>query len=311
MGLKQQSLFKQLTAGSIALGIVLMIIGQFMFAANDSMGKILIQGFAVGQLIFFRSIGAFIILTPMLAFSQKTAADVFEPKRPYLLILRGLASLGDAIFFYSALYYLPLTDVMTFYMAVPIYIAVISHFFLNERIGWRRWLAILIGFIGVIIAMRPSTHMLSLASIYAVISSFCFTFVLILGRSLRSTSDTISVAWQNFIALIVSIFMIINYWKTPDLMQTLALLMLGVVACIAHLLISRSLKMAPASVLAPLQYTLLLWGIIFDVVIFKHHPDPMILIGASIIVLAGLFIFHRKKVVTDHIPKTDVPHNTH
>ena len=297
------------TANSIALGVILMILGQFMFAANDTMGKVLVQGFAVGQLILFRSIGAFFILTPML--TKKTAKDIFTPQRPVLLFLRGLCSLGDAIFFYSALVYLPLTDVMTFYMAVPIYVAVISHFFLGERIAWRRWLAICIGFVGVIIAMRPSSSMISLASVYAIISSFCFTFVLIFGRSLRSTSDTISVAWKNMIALIFGAILVVGYWKTPDIAQSSALLMLGIVACIAHLLISRSLKMAPASVLAPLQYTLLLWGIIFDIVIFKHYPDPMILLGASIIVLAGLFIFHRKKVVTDHIPKSDVPNITH
>ncbi|UXN03386.1 DMT family transporter [Bartonella sp. HY761] len=297
------------TANSIALGVILMILGQFMFAANDTMGKILVQGFAVGQLIVFRSIGAFIILTPML--SQKKPQDIIKPPRPYLLALRGLCSVGDAVFFYSALIYLPLTDVMTFYMAVPIYVAVFSHFFLGERIAWRRWLAICIGFVGVVIAMRPSTNMISLPSAFALFSSFCFTFVLILGRSLRSTSDTISVAWQNSIALVIGLFMIVGHWQTPDFSQSISLLLLGIVACIAHLLISRSLKMAPASVLAPLQYTMLLWGIIFDIVIFKHYPDAMILLGAGIIVLAGLFIFHRKKVVTDHIPKSDVPNITH
>jgi len=98
----------------------------------------------------------------------------------------------------------------------------------------------------------------------------------------------------------------VEVWKAPSTGEWTGLLFIGIFACISHLLMSRSLKMASASVLAPLQYMMLLWGIVFGIIFFHEYPDGYMLIGAAIIVLAGLFIFHRKKVVTNKIPKTDV-----
>ncbi|MDP9839028.1 S-adenosylmethionine uptake transporter [Neorhizobium huautlense] len=279
---------------AILAGISLMLIGILMFALNDAMGKWLVASFSVGQVLLIRSFGAFVVLGPMLAKRPLKALYVVE--KPSLQLIRVVMATADTGLFYAAVIYLPLADVMTFYMAGPIYVAAISHFLLGERIGWRRWMAVAIGFIGVLVALRPSEAMLSWPSIFGLVGSLSFALSMVLGRVLRTTSDTTLVTWQTIGCLVTGAVLSVGAWNTFDLQQLLAMLLLGIVSCSAHLMITRSLKLAPASVLAPLQYTLLLWAIAFGWAFFGDFPDNQTLIGAAIIVLSGLFIFHRAKV---------------
>ncbi|CAH0340801.1 DMT family transporter [Rhizobium sp. CECT 9324] len=297
------------TAGNAVLfGVVLMLFGDFLFALNDAMGKWLVASFSVGQVLVMRSLGSFVMLTPMIA--RQGRDGLFRLERPSLQILRVVLTTVDVALFYAAVAYLPLADVITFYMAGPIYIAALSHFFLGETIGWRRWLAVVIGFLGVIIALRPSSAMLSWPAIFALIGSLSFALTLILGRRLRQTSDVTLVTWQTVGALVAGAVLSIGNWSPMSSLDLFAMLGLGIVAASAHMLITRSLKLAPASLLAPLQYSLLLWAIVLGYLFFGDLPDRQVLVGSAVIVLAGLFIFHRKKVVSG-IPADDVAPDGH
>jgi len=288
----------------LLVGILLMLAGDFMFALNDAMGKWLVASFSVGQVVLIRSLGAFIVLGPMLA--KQGPAKLVRMERRDLQFLRVVATTLDTTLFYAAVVYLPLADVMSFYMAGPVYVAALSHFLLGEKVGWRRWTAILLGFCGVLIMLKPSSSALSLPSIFALIGSLSFAFGIVLNRRLRGTSDTSLVTWQTVGTLVIGALLTIGTWRSPTAFDMGAMLLLGVVSCIAHLLITRALKLAPASTLAPLHYTLLLWAIVFGMIFFGDVPSLRILIGAGIVVLAGIFIFHRKKVVTEVVP-SDVP----
>ncbi|UIK03717.1 DMT family transporter [Neorhizobium galegae] len=289
-------------------GVLLFLLGAFMFSLNDAMGKWLVASFSVGQVLVIRSFGAFFILGPMIA--RQPISALYKVERMPLQVLRVLFATGDLALFYAAVAYLPLADVMTFYMAGPIYVAALSHFLLGERIGWRRWLAVLIGFVGVVIALRPSSEMLAWPSVFGLVGSLSFALTLVLNRRLRATTDATLVTWQTIAGLIAGIFLSIGHWSPFNTGELLALLLLGVVACIAHLLITRSLKLAPASVLAPLQYTLLVWAVILGWLFFGDLPDAQTWIGAGIIVIAGLFIFHRGSLKQDVEPvvPTDSSH---
>ena len=301
-----QSLVRNFTIRNVLLaGILLMLAGDFMFALNDAMGKWLVASFSVGQVVLIRSIGAFIVLGPMIA--NQGAAKLFEMERPVLQSLRVLATTVDTALFYAAVVYLPLADVMSFYMAGPIYVAALSHFLLGEKVGWRRWAAILVGFCGVLIILKPSSAAFSQSSLFALVGSFAFAFAIILSRRLRGTSDTNLVTWQTIGTLLVGGVMTIGAWRTPSVLDFGAMLLLGIVSCSAHLMITRALKLAPASTLAPLHYSLLLWAVIFGLAFFGDVPGPRILIGSAIVVLAGLFIFHRQKVVDTVVPPENVP----
>ncbi|ESX96926.1 MULTISPECIES: DMT family transporter [unclassified Mesorhizobium] len=301
-----QSLVRTFTIRNALLaGILLMLAGDFMFALNDAMGKWLVASFSVGQVVLIRSIGAFIVLGPMIA--NQGAGRLFQMERPVLQILRVLATTVDTALFYAAVVYLPLADVMSFYMAGPIYVAALSHFLLGEKVGWRRWAAILVGFCGVLIILKPSSAAFSQSSLFALVGSLAFAFAIILSRRLRGTSDTTLVTWQTIGTLLVGGVMTIGAWQTPSALDFGAMLLLGIVSCSAHLMITRALKLAPASTLAPLHYSLLLWAVIFGLAFFGDVPGPRILIGSAIVVLAGLFIFHRQKVVETVVPPENVP----
>jgi len=301
-----QSLARNFTIRNVLLaGILLMLAGDFMFALNDAMGKWLVASFSVGQVVFIRSIGAFIVLGPMIA--NQGTAKLFQMERPVLQSLRVVATTVDTALFYAAVVYLPLADVMSFYMAGPIYVAALSHFLLGEKVGWRRWAAILVGFCGVLIILKPSSAAFSLSSMFALVGSIAFAFAIILSRRLRGTSDTTLVTWQTIGTLLVGAVMTIGAWRTPSALDFGAMLLLGIVSCSAHLMITRALKLAPASTLAPLHYTLLLWAVVFGLVFFGDVPSTRILIGSGIVVLAGLFIFHRQKVVDTTVPPENVP----
>ncbi|MEP9386259.1 DMT family transporter [Mesorhizobium sp. KR9-304] len=292
-------------ANQILLGVLLMLGGDFMFSLNDAMGKWLVVTLSVGQVVFIRSIGAFIVLGPMIA--RQGPRALFDVDRPWLQVARATLTAIETILFYASVYYLPLADVFSFYMAGPIYVAALSHLLLGEAVGWRRWTAIVVGFCGVLVMLQP-TGSFSLASIYAVAGSILFALTIILGRMLRGTSDTTLVTWQTICSLVLGAGMVLAFggWKSPTSVEWSGMLLLGVVSCVAHLMIVRALKLAPAALLAPLHYTLLLWAVVFGWVFFGDVPGTRILLGSAIVVLAGLFIFHRQKTVST-VPPEDVP----
>jgi S-adenosylmethionine uptake transporter len=293
---------------AVVIGVLLMLLGDFLFSLNDAMGKWLVESFSVGQVLVVRSLGSFIILVPLIA--RQGSDKLFRVERVPLQVLRVVLTTADVGLFYAAVAYLPLADVMTFYMAGPIYVAALSHFFLGETIGWRRWLAVIIGFIGVLIALRPSTAMLSWPSIFGLVGSLSFSLTLVLGRRLRLTSDVTLVTWQTVAALMTGLVLSLGHWRSFSALDFTAMLALGIVAGSAHMMITRSLKLAPASLLAPLQYSLLVWAIALGFLFFGDLPDSQILIGSAVIVVAGLFIFHRKNLTGD-IPKEAVPPDGH
>lgn len=289
---------------ALLAGILLMLGGDLLFALNDAMGKWLVASFSVGQVVLIRSVGAFFLLGPMIA--RQGVPKLFRMDSLWLQVARVAMTTADTALFYAAVVYLPLADVMSFYMAGPIYVAALSHLVLGEKVGWRRWVAILLGFCGVVVMLKPSSAALSLPSIFALAGSLSFAGAIILNRYLRGTSDTTLVTWQTIGTILVGGALTIGNWQTPGALDLGAMLLLGIVSCGAHLMITRALKFAPASTLAPLHYTLLLWAVIFGLVFFGDVPGPRILIGSAIIVLAGLFIVHRQNVV-DEVPPENVP----
>jgi drug/metabolite transporter (DMT)-like permease len=204
-------------------------------------------------------------------------------------------STAEVFAFYFAVSYLPLADVMTYWLAVPIYVAAISPFVLKEPVGWRRWSAIIVGFIGVVIALEPSSQALTPQAIISILGSMTFAAMLLLGRTLRGTPDTTLVFWQIVGAGLAGLASLWFEWTPVSLRDLLLLGLLGVVAMLAHVLVNRALKLADAATVAPLQYTLLLWAILFGWLVFGDVPRVTMLVGAGFIIASGLFILFREQ----------------
>lgn len=277
-------------------GALVMLLSMLMFSLNDVMGKWLVGTYSVSQLMTIRSLAALVILAP---FIVKRGWRVFlVVERPGLHALRSLLFAIEASAFYFAVAYMPLADAMTYWLAAPIYVAAASPFVLGEKVGWRRWTAILIGFLGVLIALEPSRDSFTLPAVIALIGSASFAGAILLGRTLRETPDTTLVFWQVVGALIFSVAGLAIHpsgWVAPDFEATILLGLLGIVAMMAHILVTRALKLADAATVIPLQYTLLFWAVIFGWLFFGDTPRITVIIGSVLIVASGLFIFFREQ----------------
>jgi drug/metabolite transporter (DMT)-like permease len=274
-------------------GVLLMLLGMLMFSLNDVMGKWFVSTYSVGQVVFIRSIAALVVLAPFLWFSGP--AKIIQVDRPWLQAARVVLSTAEVFAFYFAVVYLPLADVMTYWLAAPIYVAAVSPFVLKEPVGWRRWTAIIVGFIGVVIALEPSSQALTPQAIISILGSMFFAFMLLLGRSLRGTPDTTLVFWQIIGAGLAGFVAVTFEWTPVSLRDVFLLALLGVVAMLAHVLVNRALKLADAATVAPLQYTLLFWAILFGWLVFGDVPRVSMLVGSGFIVASGLFIFFREQ----------------
>jgi drug/metabolite transporter (DMT)-like permease len=178
--------------------------------------------------------------------------------------------------------------VMTFYLAGPIYVAAIAAFWLGETLDRRRTLAILIGFAGVLIALRPSAATLTLPALIALTGSIFFALLMITTRKLRNTSDTALVLGQIVGALVFGAVAAPFAWVQPSGRDFVLLSLLGVVSMVAHVCVNRSLKLAPASVVVPYQYTLIVWAVVLGYLVFGDVVESWILIGAAVICGSGL-----------------------
>jgi len=281
---------------NIPLGIGLMVGAVFLFSVNDVLGKWMAGTYAAPQILLFRSIASAILLTPVVwRMGWRSLLDV---QRPRLQVARALFATIEVIFFYWAVRYLPLADAMTYYLAGPIYVTVMAVVFLREKVGWRRWSAVLVGFLGVLIALEPSAASFGWPALIAFTGSVLYAVFLVITRTLRGTPDVVMAAWQVGAALVFGIVAAPFAW-TPlsHAYEALLLGLLGVASLLAIIGVNRSLALAPASVVVPYQYMMIVWAVIFGYIVFGNVPKMQTLIGATIIIAAGLFIYFREQKV--------------
>jgi drug/metabolite transporter (DMT)-like permease len=289
----------------VVAGIGLMLFGIFFFALNDALGKWLIATYSVGQLLLVRSAAGLIFLLPFIR--REGWAAFRDAPRPALQWFRPVFATFEVACFYWALASMPLADVMTFYLAGPIYVTAVSPLLLGERVGWRQWLAVVAGFVGVMIALSPSAQSLTLAAWVAIAGSFSFSILMVCTRLVRGTSDIVLVTTQVVGALVFGAIVAPFTWVALNERDTVLLIFLGVTAMIAHICINRALKLAPASKVVPYQYSTIFWAIILGYIFFDDIPSWGMLLGAGIIIAAGIYIFIHEQAVARTVAAVDPP----
>ena len=270
-----------------------MLAGIAMFSVNDALGKWLLVDYSVAELLLIRSAAALVLLAPFIRNSGVVAFTTAP--RPALQVARVVLSALEVAMFFWAVSYLPLADAVTFYLAGPIYVTALSVVLLGETVGWRRWTAILVGFVGVVLALRPSAASFTLPALIALGGSIFFAILMITTRMLRETSDTVLVSGQNVATLLFGAAFAPFGWVTPSFRDFMLLSLFGVLSMVALACVNRSLKLAPASVVVPYQYTMIIWAIMLGYAVFGDVPDLLTLAGAAIIIAAGLYIFWREQ----------------
>lgn len=281
---------------NIPAGIGLMLVGLFLFSANDALGKWLAATYGPGQILLIRNVASIAVLVPFLM--RSGLRPLFALERPWLQLLRLVFATTEIFFFYWAIAGLPLADTITYYLAGPIYVTVLAAFLLKEKVGWRRWSAVGVGFVGVLIALKPSSGIFNIHVVLAIIGSLLYAGFLVVTRRLRSTPGLSLATWQIVAGLVAGGAVAPFQWVPVAHSSDLVLLgLLGANALVAIVAVNRSLRLAPASIVVPYQYSLIIWAVLFGFFVFGDMPSWRVLLGAAIIVAAGLYIFFREQMV--------------
>ncbi|HEV3499879.1 MAG TPA: DMT family transporter [Bradyrhizobium sp.] len=273
-------------------GIGLMLAGVGFFSLGDVIGKYMVATYSVGQLLLLRAVAALILMAPMIWRSRAAFAGV---QRPALQVLRVILSITEIAAFFAAAVYLPLADIITFYLAAPIFVTALSAVLLGEHVDIRRWAAIGVGFCGVLIALRPSGGVFGWSAAIALGGSVAFAFLMVVTRSLRGTPDIVLASMQFFGSLVFGLVAAPVGWLTPSPRDFGFFMLAGGLAVLASLSVNRSLKLAAASVVVPYQYSMIVWAAIFGYLVFGDVPSMATIFGAAIIIGAGFYIFLRER----------------
>jgi S-adenosylmethionine uptake transporter len=275
---------------------MLMLAAMVMFTLNDAIGKWLVATYPVGELIAIRSFAALAVLLP-LAWRNGDLFRMLSLERPGLQLVRIVLVVVEVACFYWAVRYLPLADVFMFYLASPLFLTAFSVIFLKEKVGARRWAAVTIGFLGVILIFPPSEAIVSLPALIALTGSLSMALMLTLARALRTTGSLTLITSQTIAVAIGGTLTIPMAWVTPDAGDLALLCLLGFIATTAHYLMNKAVTTSPAAVVAPFQYTSIVWAIILGYLIWDDFPSLTALSGATLIVASGLFVLFRERRV--------------
>ncbi len=249
--------------------------------------------YPVGQVLFFRG---FCGIIPILFLIPKDRyLDFYKTSRPFLHFKRCLAGLIALVSIFVALRNLPLATVVSISFAAPIFITIFSIFLLKEKVGLYRWLAVLVGFMGIIFITEPGFSSLNLYYIYPIIFCLGLSYVAIAIRKLSSTEPAWLISFFfSFSIMLLSFLSFYQGWILPSLIDLFLLSMVGILGGLANLWLSQSYKFSEVSLVSPLKYLALVFAIIFGYFIWNEIPTSKTLLGALLVIFSSIIIFRRE-----------------
>ena len=274
------------------LGFLYMFMSVCAFSIMDLIVK-WSDSYPLGQVLFFR--GFFGLVIYFFLIPRERLKNFYYTKRAGLHFLRCLFGLIALISIFIALRNLPLATVVSISFAAPIFTTIFSIFFLTEKVGFYRWLAVIVGFIGIVIISEPGFSSLNLYFIFPIIFCLGLSYVAIAIRQL-STTEPVWLIALNFSAAItiVSFFTIPFGWVMPNLKDLILLSFIGIFGGVANLWLSQSYKFSEVSLVTPLKYLALVFAIIFGYLIWNEVPSIKTLLGALLVIISSIIIFRRE-----------------
>ncbi len=272
-------------------GIMLMVAATILFSLSDTLAKYLTGALPAVEIGWIRYV-VFVLLA--LSPLARPGHASLRARRPWLQVARGLAMAGSALFFILGLSSLPMAEAATISFASPLLITVLAVLFLGETVGLRGWLAVLAGFAGVLVVMRPGTGSFHFGAIYVIASALLWSVAIIVTRRMSGTErPTATLLWTAGTGLIVLSALLPFAFVPPGLHQLAIAAVLGVVASAGQWLAILAYRHAGASVLAPLSYGQLIWSSSLGFLVFGTMPDLWTAVGAVFIIGSGLYTIHR------------------
>ena len=276
------------------LAFVLMGTAVLFFSLLDATAKWLTQGYDPWQIIFLSRVVPLVVALAV-AYRETGNPFNFYTKFPKVQILRAALTIPMIWCFFTGLKLMSLAEAITVAFTAPLFITILSGPLLGEQIGWRRWGAVMIGFAGILVALRPGVEAIGIGPILIIISAFAYALSMVLLRRFASQEPTHNILFYSAIgAFLVGGFNTVPIWITPDAIDWGLLLLVGVWGVLGSYAVIRAYRLGEASMLAPLEYTALIWSILFDLWLFRLTPIPAVLLGAAIVIAANVYIAHRE-----------------
>ena len=281
------------------LGITYMIFCMFFFAINDALIKHVLLIYKditiLGEVIFIRGVISTLILGLYLFFKKKLTLDVMISKP---LHGRGAVESIAAVFFFLGLMYLPFGELYSLLNLAPILITASGAFILGEKVGWRRWTAVILGFVGVLIVVNPNDLKFGFAFLYPLVSAVFITQRDTITRKYLENFDSLQVVFITSLSVTIffSFGMILNY-QPINLEIFIYIFLSAIFVTIGYYFSVLTIKTANISTTSPFRYTIIIFGIVLGYFIFKETPSINMIIGSLLIIGSGIFIIFRQKKI--------------
>jgi drug/metabolite transporter (DMT)-like permease len=274
--------------------MIFMLAAVACFALVDASAKWLTTGYSIVQILFFgRLVGPFFAI--WLAWRSNRGMSDIRTARPWLHLLRTMLALMSIGTYFYALKLLPLAEAVSIGFSAPLFMAVLSIPLLGEKVGPRRWAAIVIGLIGVVVILRPGMVPFSLGAASAVVSGILYALALICSRKLSATESLPSLMfWFSVIALVATGLVLPFNWTTPARGDLIPIAVVALLTTFAQLFLTQAFRYGEVSLIAPLEYTALVWGVTYGWLIWGELPDALVFIGAGIMIASGIYLVHRE-----------------
>ncbi|MDJ0896371.1 MAG: DMT family transporter [Alphaproteobacteria bacterium] len=281
---------------NLTAGAGYMLVAMAVIAGLDAVAKLLVESYPVGQVMFFRSVVSIPLLLSFFAATGQLRKCV--PRRLWAHVARATALMVAMWSFLIALRHMSLIDATVLAMTAPLFITALSVPLLGEQVGWRRWAAVLVGFLGVVVMLRPDTSgLINLVALLPVLAAFGYAMLMVLTKRFAATEPVpaLILSTQGAVLLVGGITWPFG-WEPLTWEAAGWFLIAGAQVSVLAATLTLAYVKAPASMLAPLEYTAMVWAALFGWIGWRDVPGASTLAGAAIIVLSGLYVFHRERM---------------
>lgn len=285
---------RSLRSDRAALGISITMLGGFCFAIQDAGIKWLSADLAVLQILFLRSLFGLVLLGASTPLTRETVS--FNVSRPWLLALRTVINILSWILFFYSLKYLPLATAVALFFSFPLFLAIVSVPLLGEKVGLRRSLAIVVGFVGVLLITNP-TGGISAPALMMLGAALGWALAASMTRILGERENTTTILFYTLLGFAL-LLAIPQYWvwRSPSLEEYLLMFAVACFGVIAQFAVTKAYAIASPSLIAPFEYTALIWAAILGYLLWQDVPGVLAITGATLIIASGIYIIHREAV---------------
>ncbi len=272
-----------------------MTLGMLCLSVNDVIVKGLNEYFPVWEIVFFRALSGLIISFVLIGYF---GVSKIKTKKPIRHTIRAFSAVACVVFYFFGLKYLLLSENVAIVHSAPILAAIIAVPVLGEKLGLKRSIAIIVGFIGVLIIVKPGTELFKLVSIFPLLSAVFMSIVYISTRSLMNTESSVSIIFYYSLALFLTALVFFpNNFRFPSLIEMIPLFSLGIMGSLGHFFISQAAKHADVIVISPFEYTSFLFVAIMGYYFYNELPTSSVYFGGFLIIISGLFIVYREHIL--------------